>query len=175
MPLFANETAFNSQQAPKARDVFDDIERSDGRAGGIYPIPGVYPVLYVDVVKMIRSRKGDDVFIAEFEILQSAVVDRPGGTKMSWAVNFRHDASPGNVKAFIAAVANVPQNAVDAQGCRRACSTENPLHGKLVRLEASMTKTHAGNDFTLCTWRPVPDELAKKAQELRDQVFGAPF
>lgn len=155
--------------APSASP-FDRVAASEGRFGGVYPQPGVYPLLYVDVVKMIRSRKQEDVFIAEFDVLESEVPSRLKGTRMSWAVNFRHDASPGNVKAFLAAVMNVPQTEVDGKGCQYACSAENPCHGRLIRLEAVQTKTKANNDFTLCNWRALPDDIQAKAAELRKQA-----
>jgi hypothetical protein len=160
---------------PKSSSPFDRVEDSEGRTGGIYPQPGIYQVLYVDVIKMIRSRKGEDVFIAEFDILQSDVPERKAGTRMSWAVNFRHDASPGNVKAFLAAVMNVQQTEVDAKGAQYACSEKNPCHGRLVRLEAVMTKTKSGNDFTLCNFRPLADDMQGKADELRAAAGFAPF
>lgn len=166
MGMFGGESA--APKAPqKSNDPFSRIEDSEGRTGGIYPLPGVYPVLYVDTLKMIRSRKGEDVFVAEFDILQSDLPERRAGTRMSWAVNFRHDASPGNVKAFLAALMNVPQAEVDGKSAQYACGDKNPCHGRLIRLEAVLTKTKGGNDFTLCNWRSLPDEIQAKATELR--------
>ena len=158
-----------------ASDPFSRIGDSEGRQGGVYPMPGVYPLLYIDVLKMIRSRKNEDVFVAEFDILESEVGERPAGTRMSWPVNFRHDASPGNVKSFLAAVMNVPQEQVDGRGAQYACGDKNPCHGRLVRLEATMTTTKAGNPFTLCTWRGIPDDVQAKADELREHVGFPPF
>jgi len=174
MPLFGDKapasTPAPAAAPPPAASPFDRVAASEGRFGGVYPQPGVYPLLYIDVLKMIRSRKGEDVFIAEFDVLESEVPSRLKGTRMSWAVNFRHDASPGNVKAFLAAVMNVPQNEVDGKGSQYACSADNPCHGRLVRLEATQTKTKAGTDFTLCNFRPVPDDIQAKAAELRKQA-----
>ena len=167
MGMFGGESSTPKAAQSKSSDPFSRVEDSDGRSGGIYPLPGIYHMLYVDTIKMIRSRKGEDVFIAEFDILQSDVEARKAGTRMSWAVNFRHDASPGNVKAFLAAVMNVPQTDVDAKGAQYACSDKNPCHGRLVRLEAVMTKTKSNNDFTLCNFRPITDDIQSKAAELR--------
>lgn len=170
MGLFGGSTESAAPKSQPKNDPFSRIEDSEGRTGGIYPMPGIYQVLYVDVVKMIRSRKGEDVFIAEFDILQSDVPERKAGTRMSWAVNFRHDASPGNVKAFLAAVMNSEQSEVDGKSAQLACSDKNPCHGRLVRLEAVQTKTKAGNDFTLCNFRPIPDDMQAKAAELRAEA-----
>jgi len=164
--MFNNATA----QAPKpqaANDPFGRIEQSDPSQGGIYPEAGLYPCLYVQALKMIRSRKGEDLFIAEFDIIESMVQLRPKGTKMSWAVNFRHDASPGNVKSFLAALMGVDPGAVDAEGSRHAVSENNPCRGRLIRLEAVQVKTKAGNDFTRCNWTALPDEIQQQAEQLR--------
>lgn len=154
---------------------FDRVESAEGRGGGIYPVPGVYNCLFVDTIKMIRSRKGDDLFVAEFDIIESTVAERPRGSRMSWIANFRHDATPGNVKAFLAATMGIPQDKVDAAGCKFACSDKNPCRGRLVRLEASNTVTKSGNDFTLCQWRPIPKEIQEQNDQLRLEAGFAPF
>ena len=174
MALFDRKpTAQPSRQ--QSVDPFNRIGDSEGRQGGVYPVAGVYPLLYVDVLKMIRSRKGDDVFVAEFDIVQSEVAGRCAGTRMSWAVNFRHDASPGNVKAFLAAVMDVLAEQVDSEGASCACGPDNPCHGRFVRLEATQTETKSGNPLTLCNWRPVADELQGQADELRQSAGFTPF
>lgn len=176
---YQNQQNVGQSQPPPPRqaasDPFFRIEGSEGRQGGVYPLAGVYPMLYIDILKMIRSRKNEDVFVAEFDILQSDVGERPAGTRMSWPVNFRHDASPGNVKAFLAAVMNVPQEQVDGRGAQYACGEKNPCHGRLIRLEATMTTTKSGNPFTLCNWRAIPDDVQAMANELRQKAGFAPF
>jgi len=171
MAMFGGESNSKGQEKSSSNrntyDPFEDIGNSDGRTGGVYPLPGIYPILFVDVIKMIVSRKKDNVFIAEFDILQSDVPERPAGSRMAWAANFRHDATAGSVKAFLAAVMNCDQSEVDAEGSRLACSDKNPCHGRLIRLEATQTKTKSNNDFTLCAWRPIPDEIQKEAMERR--------
>lgn len=165
----------NANQSSESSDVFDDIEGAQARQSGVYPVAGVYPVLFVDVLKMIKSRQDDTIFIAEFDIVKSEVEARPAGTRMSWAVNFRHDAAPGNVKAFLAALMNVEPEKIDKDGAKMAVSSKNPCHGRLIRLEASMTKTKRGNDFTICDWRPIPEPMQEKATDLREEAGFAPF
>ena len=171
MALFNKTTTAGSTPAPaRGHSPYDAIGDAEARAGGVYPKAGIYPCLYVDAIKMIRSRKGEDVFVAEFDILDSACAERPAGTRMSWACNFRHDASPGNVKAFLAAVMDVPADEVDADGAQYACGAENPCHGRLVRLEATDTTTKAGGPFTLCSWRALPQELQDQAAAARTEA-----
>lgn len=166
-----------NEEAPRRRgsSPFDQIGGSTPNEGGIYPIPGVYPILFCDVLKMTVSRKDEDLFIAEFDILESQVEERRAGTRMSWVVNFKHDAAPGNVKLFLAALLDTTPDEVDADGAKYACSPDNPCHGRLIRLEATNTITKAGNDFTLCKWRSLPKEVQDKGTDLRAQAGFTPF
>jgi hypothetical protein len=160
----------SQNQAVSSNDPFAKVGDADARLNSVYPVAGVYPVLQVDAMKMITSRKGDDVFIAEFDVLESLCPDRPAGTRMSWAVNFRHDAAAGNVKSFIAAVMNSDASEVDAESARYACSPENPCSGRLVRLEATETITKSGSPFTVCSFRPIPDPQQAQAEALRKKA-----
>lgn len=148
-------------------DVFDAIGGATPYESGVYVEPGVYPLLYVDVIKMQRSRKGDDLFIAEFDILDSQVSTRPKGSRMSWICNFRHEAAPGNIKKFLSAVMNTPIEEVDAQGAKYSCSAENPCHGRLVRLDATEIETKSGNPFTTCRYFPIGDADQSRAEQIR--------
>ena len=164
-----------SATASTGFDPFQQIGDSTPNEGGVYPWAGIYPVLYVDVLKMIQSRKGETVFIAEFEILSSEVGERPAGSKVSWVANFKHDAAPGNVRMLLAAIMGVQLGEVDAQGSKLAVSDQNPCHGRLVRLTATQTTTKAGNPFTLCKWDALPEVEQAKADEYRDAAGFAPF
>jgi hypothetical protein len=158
-----------------SNDPFDRVGSSEATERGVFVLPGVYPLLYCDVLKMIRSRKGADLFIAEFDILDSKVTERPVGTRMLWIVNFAHDPAPGNVKAFLAALMGVDPEEVDAAGAKYACSQENPCHGRLIRCQASETLTRAGGTFTVCSWTTVPNDIQAEAQEVRKAAGFAPF
>lgn len=184
MGMFDNQSSDNTNNAPQGggqeysqtNDPFSRVGSSDPNEQSVYPIPGVYPLLYLDTLKMIRSRKGDDVFVAEFDILESEVETRPRGTRMSWVVNFRHDAAPGNVKGFLASLMGISVGEVDADGARYACSPKNPCHGKLVRLEASEIITKGTKQpFTLCKWVTVDAEKQAQSKELREGAGFPPF
>jgi len=156
------------------RDPFQRTAEADPNQRSVYPVPGVYPALMADSLKMIQSRKGEDLFVAELEILDSQVDDRPAGTRMSWIVNYKHDSAPGNVKAFFCALMSTTEDQVTADALRYACGVQNPCQGRLVRLEASNTKTRAGGDFTLCNWQVIPENMQAQAGELRKRAgFGA--
>lgn len=150
-------------------DIHDLIGSAQTSEGGVYPEPGVYPMLFIDACKVIDSRKGDKLFCAEFDILESKVPERPSGSRMSWIANLtKHDAAPGNVRKFLAAACGLEVEQVDPAGSRAAVSPQNPLHGRLVRLDANMTKTRAGGDFTLCNFSALPENLQAQSAALRE-------
>ncbi|MCP4217196.1 MAG: hypothetical protein GY765_21305 [bacterium] len=141
--------------------------------------PGIYPLLYVTELKMIQNRKGVPMFIAEVDIIQSEVADRPQGSKMSWVVNLQNDAGPGDVKGFLAALWDLPQEEITAESAQAALAENQPCAGRLIRLEASSVemKTFDENGkprlFTRCGWRPVAEELQGNARGWHDQIFSA--
>lgn len=171
-PQTQQQSATQGQSDPGA-GIFDRIGKAEPSHQGVYPLPGVYPVLYVDVVKMLRSRKGDDLFTVEFLILESEAVDRPSGSKVTWQTNMRHDAGPGNARTFIAAAMGCLIKEVTSQAAMLTCSDKNPCHGRLVRLLATNVTTQAGNPFTVCDWSPISEDVQVRAGELRFAIFGA--
>lgn len=147
--------------------VFGKIAKAQVSLGGNYLQPGIY-LLYVDVLKLVETRKGDDLYIAEFDILESNNPQQPAGSHASWASNLKYDASPGNVKAFLVGLTGVKEDEVDEEGVAASVSSENPYHGFLIRAEGFNIKTQAQKkDFTKFAWETVPPELQAKAEELR--------
>jgi hypothetical protein len=140
--------------------LFDGIGDAQVGQGGVYFLPGSY---LVEVVRCftLKSRKREDLFIAECYIHESDNPDRKPGSKASWVVNFKQDAALGNIKGFIAACLGVsPSNTkavdetVDIEACELAVDGENPLAGTMLRLWAVNKITKSGNDFTLHNWEP---------------------
>ena len=82
--------------------LFDGI--GDATVGGqnVYFLSGVY-VVEVHKCFAMKSRKKEDLFLVECNILQSNNSKRPEDSKASWVVNLKHDAALGNIKGFIAA------------------------------------------------------------------------
>lgn len=157
-------------------DIHEKVGSAEVNQGGVYFLPGLYPVVQVDVIKLIKSRHGDDLVIVEFDILVSEVVDRSAGSRAAAFHNFsQHDAAAGNFKALLAAITNSKPEDVDAETSRVAMSDAQPAHGRLVRLEAVQITTKAGNPFTKHNWYPLSDEVQAKAGELRDKLDLAPF
>jgi len=157
----------DGQRTSKRKNPFERTAAADPNQSSVYPVPGIYPVLMIDALKMIESRNNEDLFIAELEILDSQVEDRPAGTRMSWIVNFKHDSAPGNVKAFFCNAFGIPEEEVTAESMQYCCSAKNPARGRLVRLEATNVKTKRNTDFTKCKWLFVPDNMQGQCNELR--------
>jgi hypothetical protein len=156
-------------------DPFQRVANAEVGEKTAYFEPGVYPFLYLDVIKMVTSRKGDQLFIAEFDIVDSDVPSRPKGSRAAWIANFRHEPTPGNVRGFMAALNNVGVEEITADALRFACSDKNPCHGNLIRLEAVLLTTDKDGNarakpFTRHDWRPVPKELQGQAEELRTKA-----
>lgn len=140
-------------------DVYDEIANAEARKQGIYPVPGIYPVVQIETVKLIKNNNRHDCFVAELRLLESAVPSRPTGSQMSYVCNLtKHQSAASNVKRFIAAAMNVDVDEVDADSVRAATSDENPLQERVMRLEAHNTKTRAGGDFTVCNWIGIADD-----------------
>lgn len=138
---------------------FSGIEQAQVGQGGVYFLEGLYKVEMLRVFTM-RSRKGDDLFIAETKILESDQEERRVGTTCSWVVSMKQDAAMGNIKGFIAAANGIDPNdkdKVDAEVTEEAAefvvSAENPLKGVTMGLECVPIKTRAGNPFTLHKWQ----------------------
>lgn len=165
----SNNTA--PQNNDPAAGIFDRIGKADVSRQGVYPLPGIYPVLYIDVVKMFRNRKGADLFTVEFLVLESQVIDRPAGSKMTWQTNMQNDAGPGNARGFIAAAMGCTVEEVTGHAASLTCSAENPCHGRLIRLLATNVKTRADKDFTVCEWIPLASDSQAQAETVRESVF----
>lgn len=126
----------------------------------MYFLPGQYKVKLL-AVKMIVSRKKDDLFIVECEILESNNPDRPVGSKASQVINLKQDAAMGNIKGFLAAANGIHPGdtarvdaEIDEDVSEYAVSSDNPLAGTILNLSCVNVKTRAGGDFTLHHWDP---------------------
>jgi hypothetical protein len=171
-----NATSQTTQQSDASWDPFDVIGKGQPSQRSNYIDAGVYPVLYCEQLKLITSKTTPDrFFIAEFTIIESKVASRPEGTVMSWVCNLRHPSSGGNVREFIAALANDSIEQVDAEVARYATSEKNPMRGRLIRLEATQVKTKKGGDFTRCRWVALPEDAQKQAEDIRTKACEMPF
>ena len=135
--------------------LFTGIEDATSSAGGNYIKPGRH-LLSIVMNRPKKSRKKKDLAISEFTIIESTVHEV--GESVSWVVNLTdHDAAIGNVKGYLAAVAECEEDEVDEAGASRAYSDENPFEGHKVALETFMIETQKGNQFTKHVWKPASE------------------
>lgn len=147
--------------------VFDLVGGAKPGFQSVYPVAGVYPLLMVDSVKMVRNRKGIDLFTVELKILQSQVPTRPAGSRMSYQASFAFDATPRNVRSCVAAILGCKFEEVTPAISQVICSASNPANGRLVKLAASDIITKGrGTNFTVCNFEAVPEEIQARAKEL---------
>jgi hypothetical protein len=132
-------------------------------------------VVDIVAVKMVNSRKREDLYTIETCVVES---DNPKvivGRKYTCQYNRKHDSFFGNVKGFLAAANGVepdPRNEkeiatlfTDESGrdiaeevAEMSVSDENPLAGTRLTLNCVIKKTRAGNDFTIHNWSPYKGE-----------------
>jgi hypothetical protein len=148
--------------------MFGGIGQATIGQGGVYFLPGKYEVEVV-AVKMIETRKKEDMFIVECLINESDNPERRVGTKAAYCCNRKHDSFLGNVKAFLAACNGAdPENEAQVaevfmENGRDTTQDvadfaidekENPLAGTKLGLTCVNKKTRTGGDFTLHFWQP---------------------
>jgi len=132
-----------------------------------YTEPGVYPVLYIDLVKMVHAQTGMDHFTVEFYVLESRVTAHPPGMKVTWQEGFKYDSGPANARLFISLAMNAPIEEVTSNVCALACSDANPLHGRLISLAAHRKE---GKKYTYHNWTSIPEEYQARAEEFKATI-----
>ena len=138
--------------------MFSGIENAKTSTAGNYIRPGMH-VLRIGELKATKSRRGEDLFIIDDAEIVSSIpgVDVAGNTvaehrpgefvSVVWNLT-KHDAAIGNVKGFLAAVANCDPSEVDEAGALAAVSAQQPFRGTLVKVQAAETETKSGHPFT---------------------------
>jgi hypothetical protein len=135
---------------------FTGIKTASVSGGGVYFLSGLY-VIEVKKCMMINSRKREDLFIVECEIIESNNEKRPEGFSASWVVKMSQDAALGNIKGFICAAYDCAESDVDEDACELIVDEANPLKGTILNLECVDITTRAGTPFTLHKWSKYAD------------------
>lgn len=128
--------------------------------GGVFFEPGTY-ALECRANKCGKTREGRPFFVAEFTILESTNKDRPVGTGVSWMVMMDKnlETALGNIKGYVAALFDMPEDEVDEAGVEALIAADNPGAGMKLRAVVSTVKTRANTPFT----KPVFGPYEKKA------------
>lgn len=143
-----------------------------GQGGAYFNQDGLYQVK-VNRVKTGETRKKDEFFVVETEIITSNVEDHKPGSKRSQMIMFKHDAALGNIANFLQAaiwtfgkmngatmpdgVENYEQVDPDENSALEVCAEDNPMAGVILDLECIQQDTRAGGQYTKCVWSP-PEE-----------------
>lgn len=142
---------------------FGGVEKAQPSEGGVWVIPGVYDVEVLKC-KAGTSRKKQDFFVAELEVISSNNPERPVGSRMSWMATLKEDTPAlGDVRAFIATAEKTPLKDVTEEVCDYVVGEANPLKGKRLHLVATNIKTRSGGDFTKAQWDAYADDTKAAA------------
>lgn len=141
--------------------LFGKIKDAKSSGGGIYFEPGTY-ALECRKNATIQTREGRPAFVAEFTILESSNDKRPVSTSVSYMVMLDKypETALGNVKQYVAALFDIPEENVDEAGVEALIAAVNPGAGLKVRATASMTKTKKQADFTKVQFFPYEKKQA---------------
>lgn len=150
------------------KDLANKIAKSRASEGGVYWEPGRYLVL-IDLVKVKEGRESD-YFIVEGENLESSNPERPVGTRCGWVLNVRKEPSHGNIKGFLAAALACNPDDITSKDFEDCIDEENPLNGRLVRLEVRLAPTKKGGEFSRHTWRAVEEDLYKVLDAMKKKA-----
>lgn len=139
--------------------------------------PGHY-LVRLDKVLGKKNRKGEDQFVIEMTIVH-VYNDMDGkghkvGEECANVINFKHDMALPNVKRFLMACLQRPEQDITPQVCDRVVSDKQPLAGLIVEVQAINTVTKKGQDFTDVGYkRPVPASVLMN--ELTDEEISRFF
>lgn len=148
-------------------DPFAAIDQAKARFTNSWIKEGVYPLLRVDTIKNATNRKGDALYIVEFQILEDSTAEgHPAGARTTWCVNFRWDSSAQDVKTFLMNLMNSSEDEVTGKVARFTTDALNPCHGRLIRCQAEEVPTKSGGVFTRISWQNVPDAVQEQSDEL---------
>jgi hypothetical protein len=126
---------------------------------GNYVKPGTYQVEVMKVKEgTMRAPKNTGFFVAEMKVMESSDTKaHPIGSTMTWMSTADKDAFLGNVKHFVGAAAQIPQDDVSLDDLKMSVSEANPLGGVILQVDAITIKTKAEKDFTKCRFIFIAD------------------
>jgi hypothetical protein len=142
--------------------IFGNISSATYSDGGVYLLPGVYRLKIKSCIYK-KTRKGQDAFIVEFEVVESTNTERLPGSTCSWMVTMDKEPALGNIKQFIAEAVEQAMEAINEQIAEAVVAAQNPLAGRFVRCSAVNIKTKANRDFTKVKF--IRDSAGKAAAE----------
>lgn len=146
--------------------IYDIIAGADAPSqSGVYFKPGDY-LAEVTRVSLFQSKKdGTDVFVVEAHILDVELAypeSNKVGETASMVRNFSKQPkmSASDAKAFIAAAAEVPFEAVTAKTVETAVKDDGAMFaGLTMRVHCFDRQTKGGSTFTVVQWQAADDDI----------------
>lgn len=134
--------------------MFEGIEKAQSTQKLPHIKPGKY-VFEVLALKWIPNSRKGALSVGEFKVIEAIGEEsNEVGTSCSHVIKMSLDSALGNVKSLVAAISGKAEADVTAKDAQDAFATTNPAAGVRVNVEAFVTKTKAGTDFTLVTYQP---------------------
>src|SRR5690349_14814971 len=127
--------------------IFRGIREAQQMGGGRRLEPGNY-TLKIDTVRFFTSRKDNSspVFVVDLEVLDSDNSNFKKGDKVGYVT--KQSKFPqyflADIKAFIAAAANVGDDQVDEDAAEEVIAEDQPLRGRTVRCSVTPGKNGFG-------------------------------
>lgn len=148
-------------------NLFEGIENIPTPRQSCFFYPGTYKVR-IDSVKLIRTRKGDDMVVIETQVVETDNPSRPVGCRPSQLINFKHAAATDNFKGFVAAGLGISddedaQEGITSELCTQIVGDTQPFAGLVLGVTATSIKTKKGRDFTVLSWSPSDELMADLA------------
>jgi hypothetical protein len=132
-------------------NAYGGISEAKYSEGGVYVLPGRYRFKVLGC-KHITTRKKQEAFVVELEVMESTNVERPVGSLCSWMVTLDKEPALGNIKAFICVAVPCAEEQVNEQAVHLIIGEGQPLKNRIVRAVATNITTKAGRDFTKVKW-----------------------
>ncbi len=153
--------------------MFSGIGEAKVYSSGNYIRAGQH-LFKVEELKAFESRKKDDMYVAELEVVESEgginlesedVPAHKPGEKVSWMANLtQHDAAIGNVKGFLAALADAEIEEITEEVAEASVNPKQPFKGWYIMCQAKVILTKAGKPFTVMNWYHVGETLPTAAE-----------
>lgn len=156
--------------------MFSGIKKAQVSKKGVWLTPGGLYTLEIDNMLLKKTRSAGFAVIVEFRVLEvdgseEAIEKHPVGSRATWFQSLTdEDIGLSSCKDFMAnLLGEDPEDAEFNEGLEElmeqatdkvADGEEHMFHGMKIFCETSHTVTKKGGDFTIHTWKNIPEEAA---------------
>lgn len=157
--------------------LFDKIGDVKARVQAMYFKAGHY-IVRINNVLHKQNRHSEDIFVVECTVLHVYDDDNGQGhsvgDEVSQVIKFKDDMALPNIKRFLMALLERPEEDITPKIAERCTGKRQPLAGFVAEVQNRMTVTKKGNDFCEIGWRrTVPAKVL--LEELDEGVINRYF